>query len=129
MMGAERNVLRDVGLRDAIKAAGSLRGLARGLGITASAVSQWTRIPSDRVLEVEAVTKIPRQRLRPDIFVVPHHGGDVEPSPASPRVFIAYNQEDLIDVEEMVRAFTRVLKQSFRHSERCPFCGSPTPKK
>lgn len=34
--------------------------------ITRSAISQWTKIPVDRVPEVEQVTGIPRHELRPD---------------------------------------------------------------
>jgi len=51
---------------------GQRRGLkvriATELGITHSAVSQWRRVPADRVLEVERITGIPRHELRPDIY-------------------------------------------------------------
>jgi DNA-binding transcriptional regulator YdaS (Cro superfamily) len=47
--------------------------LARRLGnITSQAISQWRRIPAERVLEVERVTGIPRHELRPDIYPPPH---------------------------------------------------------
>jgi DNA-binding transcriptional regulator YdaS (Cro superfamily) len=52
----------------AVKAAGSKAKLARALGITRSAISQWNRIPVNRVVEVESITGIPRQELRPDVF-------------------------------------------------------------
>jgi DNA-binding transcriptional regulator YdaS (Cro superfamily) len=42
--------------------------VASKLKITAGAVSQWDKIPSSRVLEVERITKIPRHRLRPDLY-------------------------------------------------------------
>ena len=42
--------------------------LARDLGITHGAVNQWKKVPAERVLEVERITGIPRERLRPDIF-------------------------------------------------------------
>lgn len=42
--------------------------LAEGLGVTPGAVSQWDRVPAERVLDVERLTGIPRKMLRPDIF-------------------------------------------------------------
>ena len=42
--------------------------LATELGITHGAVSQWSRVPAERVLDVERVTGISRHELRPDIY-------------------------------------------------------------
>lgn len=42
--------------------------IARELGINPSAVSQWTEVPYNRVLDVERITGIPRHVLRPDIY-------------------------------------------------------------
>ncbi|RUU79985.1 Cro/CI family transcriptional regulator [Mesorhizobium sp. M7A.F.Ca.MR.362.00.0.0] len=47
---------------------GRLTEVARACGITHSAVSQWDRVPSDRVLIVERVSGIPRGELRPDLY-------------------------------------------------------------
>lgn len=44
--------------------------LARALGITIGAVSQWDRVPAERVLDVERVTGISRHELRPDIYPI-----------------------------------------------------------
>jgi hypothetical protein len=52
----------DKGLKLAIEAAGSARRLAAKL-----AVQQWERIPAERVIEVERLTLVPRERLRPDL--------------------------------------------------------------
>lgn len=45
--------------------------LARGLGITHGAVSQWGSVPAERVLDVEKLTGISRHDLRPDIYGPP----------------------------------------------------------
>jgi TorA maturation chaperone TorD len=71
---------RDLGLDEAIQAAGSVSELARKLGISQPSVSNWTRVPVERVLEVEAITGIDRRRLRPDIY----READIEPPGADP---------------------------------------------
>lgn len=42
--------------------------VARALKITHGAVSQWKRVPAERVIAVEALTGISRERLRPDLY-------------------------------------------------------------
>jgi DNA-binding transcriptional regulator YdaS (Cro superfamily) len=42
--------------------------LASGLGVTAGAISQWERVPAERVIDVERLTGIPRAELRPDLY-------------------------------------------------------------
>ena len=49
---------------------GRRKKLADELGIFPSALSQWTRIPEDRVLDVERVTGINRHELRPDLSAI-----------------------------------------------------------
>ena len=56
-----------------IKAGGGQSELARKLDIRQQAISQWVargRVPAERVLEVERVTGVPRQQIRPDIYPV-----------------------------------------------------------
>jgi Bacterial toxin YdaS len=55
-------------LKAVIKAAGGIRPLARELGMSPQALSEWKRIPAHRIRQVEAVTKIPREKLRPDLY-------------------------------------------------------------
>lgn len=51
------------------EAVGGPAALARLLGnVSSQAVSQWKRIPAERILEVERITGISRHDLRPDIF-------------------------------------------------------------
>jgi DNA-binding transcriptional regulator YdaS (Cro superfamily) len=59
--------MRDQGLSEAIAAVGGVSELARRLGIAQPSVSNWTRIPAERVREIEAATGINREMLRPDL--------------------------------------------------------------
>ena len=49
-------------------AAGGISALARAVGVAQPSVSNWRRVPAERVLAVEAVTAVPRQVLRPDLY-------------------------------------------------------------
>ena len=60
--------MRDLGLQEAIKAAGSVSELARRIGISQPSVSSWDRIPAERVASVESATGVNRAVLRPDLF-------------------------------------------------------------
>src|SRR6202521_6487612 len=60
--------MRDAGLEQAIKAAGGVASLARAIGIAQRSVSAWSRIPAERVLTVEALTRVHRFILRPDLY-------------------------------------------------------------
>jgi TorA maturation chaperone TorD len=60
--------MRDLGLQEAIRAAGSISELARRIGIAQPSLSTWERIPADRVVSVEKATGIDRTVLRPDLF-------------------------------------------------------------
>jgi DNA-binding transcriptional regulator YdaS (Cro superfamily) len=55
----------------AVDAAGGQSELARQLGVTRSAISQWDKIPMDRVFEVAAITGIAPHELRPDRIPTP----------------------------------------------------------
>jgi DNA-binding transcriptional regulator YdaS (Cro superfamily) len=55
-------------LEAAIEKAGGMRELGRLLGINYQALQQWRRIPAERVRDIERITGIPREKLRPDIF-------------------------------------------------------------
>jgi TorA maturation chaperone TorD len=68
--------MRDHGLNEAIRAAGGVGALARKLGIAQPSVSEWTRIPAERVLAVEAATRIDRSLLRPDLYTATAHAAD-----------------------------------------------------
>lgn len=58
----------DSGLGEAIRAAGGVSELARRIGISQPSVSNWSRVPADRVVAVEAATGVAGAVLRPDLF-------------------------------------------------------------
>jgi len=60
--------MRDFGLEEAIRAAGGVSELARRIGISQPSVSNWDRVPAERVIAVESATNIPRTVLRPDLY-------------------------------------------------------------
>lgn len=71
--------MRDVGLDEAIRVAGGVGALARKIGISQPSVSNWSRVPAERVLLVEAATGVSRAILRPDLYTGhPGMAGDVD---------------------------------------------------
>jgi TorA maturation chaperone TorD len=60
--------MRDPGIKEAIRAAGGVGALARTLGIAQPSVSNWSRVPAERVGAVEAATGVSRTVLRPDLY-------------------------------------------------------------
>lgn len=61
-------------LEEAAIRAGGITRLARSLGLSHVSVLRWRKrgqLPADRVLEVEALTGVPRDRLRPDLYAQP----------------------------------------------------------
>ncbi len=50
-----------------------LADLARSIGKHKANVTKWaqTRVPAERVLDVEAATGIPRHLIRPDLYTAP----------------------------------------------------------
>jgi len=60
--------MRDQGLDQAIRVAGGVGALARKIGIAQPSVSNWSHVPAERVLSVEAATGVNRAILRPDLY-------------------------------------------------------------
>src|SRR6478752_2931810 len=60
--------MRDPGLNEAVQAVGGVSELARRIGISQPSVSNWDKVPAERVLAVEAATGVTRMRLRPDLY-------------------------------------------------------------
>lgn len=57
-------------VREIASKAGGVVALSKALGLSRAAVSQWKRIPIERVIDVERLTGVPRADLRPDVFGV-----------------------------------------------------------
>src|SRR5262245_57540317 len=71
--------MRDLGLEEAIRAAGGVGALARRIGISQPSISNWSRVPAERVRAVEAVTGVGRAVVRPDLYGKhPDMAGDLE---------------------------------------------------
>jgi TorA maturation chaperone TorD len=76
--------VRDAGLDRAIDAAGGIAELARKIGIAQPSVSNWNKVPAQRVIAVEAATGVSRKQLRPDLYSEPAvKGGAVDPVDAA----------------------------------------------
>jgi TorA maturation chaperone TorD len=70
--------MSDPGLEQAIRAAGGVTELARRIGISQPSVSNWSRVPAERLLSVEAATGVAREILRPDLYAQSTDGDPLE---------------------------------------------------
>lgn len=57
-------------LERAKERAGGQAALAKLIGVTAQAISQWDEVPPLRVLDVERASGVSRHELRPDLYPV-----------------------------------------------------------
>ena len=115
--------MRDPGLEEAVRAVGGVSELARQIGISQPSVSNWNRVPAERVLIVEAATGVDRKVLRPDLYG--------EPGKASQRPTMstaARAQEYALLATLLARAPDAELLASLarlarrRHAARCRAC-------
>jgi TorA maturation chaperone TorD len=98
--------MRDAGLSEAVRAAGGVSELARQIGISQPSVSNWTRVPAERVLLVEAATGVDRRVLRPDLY-----GSTESMSEAVDDVAAARAQEYALLAALLIRAPDQPLLQ------------------
>ncbi len=75
--------MRDDGLERAIDAAGGVAQLARKIGISQPSVSNWNKVPAQRVIAVEAATGVSRNDLRPDLYSEPLVSEAIDPLDAA----------------------------------------------
>ena len=64
----ERLSKYDPALRAVLENVGGPTLLAAHLGIGASAVTQWTKIPAKHIYRIEALTGLPGSFIRPDLY-------------------------------------------------------------
>lgn len=57
-------------VEDAAEKSGGLVALATALGIKHQALYNWKRVPAERVLDMERITGIPREQIRPDLAAI-----------------------------------------------------------
>lgn len=55
-------------IKEIAEPVGGVVALGSELGLSRGAVSQWKEVPSHHVIKVEALTGIPREKLRPDLY-------------------------------------------------------------
>jgi DNA-binding transcriptional regulator YdaS (Cro superfamily) len=60
--------MNDPGIKAAVTAAGGVRALGRLLKINYQAIQQWEKIPAARIVEIERLTGVAREMLRPDLY-------------------------------------------------------------
>ena len=109
--------MRDQGLDEAIRAAGGVSELARRIGISQPSVSNWARIPAERVLAVEAATGVDRAVLRPDLYGEADAGSDID------EIDVARAQEYALLAALLARAPDAALAEAARR--RCAAMPSP----
>jgi pyruvate kinase len=63
--------MRDPVLEALLAHRGAVTRIATALGISTAAVSQWRRVPDDRVAEVARALGLPTDQVRPDLPAVP----------------------------------------------------------
>lgn len=58
----------ELSVKEIAKGAGGVVALSIGLGLSRGAVSQWDKVPLERVNDVARLTGLPREVIRPDVF-------------------------------------------------------------
>lgn len=67
-MPRSQGATKDAILALVFERAGGVRALAERLGIHRVAVYQWRRVPEQHVRAVAEMTRIAKNRLRPDLY-------------------------------------------------------------
>ena len=113
-------------IQKAAERVGGVKPLAAKLGITPQAIYQWTEVPLERAADIERISGIARNELRPDIFqesIVPA----IDNSSRYDEDFYAWTNEQadhlaeghfsLLDVDNIVDEI-RTLGQSVRNEAK-----------
>jgi len=109
-------------LTKAKKAAGGAGSLADALGnISPQAVSQWTKVPANRVLDVERISGVSRHDLRPDIYGPKPMDAETAPLKSLPvrKISSTPSSSTVADANALRRraALTNELRNTFEKSD------------
>jgi DNA-binding transcriptional regulator YdaS (Cro superfamily) len=61
----------NTGLQKALEIMGSYTALAAELGIDRNAIRRWHDVPDHWIIKIEHLTGVPREELRPDLYLAP----------------------------------------------------------
>ena len=93
-------------LQEAIRLAGGQEALASKIGVGQSLISYWLKkakkgVAPEHTLAIEALTGVPRHRLRPDIYPLPSSVHDEPALTSDPAVIVPQipQSADLVEVE------------------------------
>jgi DNA-binding transcriptional regulator YdaS (Cro superfamily) len=59
------------GLQKAVEIMGGYKPLAAQLGIDRNAIRRWRAVPARWIIRIEHLTGVPREELRPDLYLAP----------------------------------------------------------
>jgi pyruvate kinase len=119
--------MRDAVLEELLARRGTLTRIASALGISPAAVSQWQRVPAERVEELSRLLGLPPHRLRPDLHPAPPPEGTPLRMAASPRIPLRRRRRTKIvatlgpassspeTIERLYRAGADVFRLNFSH--------------
>ena len=62
------SIERDEALEELLQRRMMVTTLARALGLTTGAVSQWRRVPERHLAAVARITRVSKRQLRPDLY-------------------------------------------------------------
>ena len=77
--------MRDPALEDLFARRGAITRIATELGISTAAVSQWKRVPDDRVVDVARILGVAPTAIRPDLTAPPAPRADAPAVRMAPR--------------------------------------------
>ncbi len=121
--------MRDAVLEELLARRGTLTRIATGLGISPAAVSQWHRVPAERVEELSRLLGLPAHQLRPDLHPAPMPAPEGTPlrMAAPPRIPLRRRRRTKIVatlgpasssaevIERLFRAGADVFRLNFSH--------------
>lgn len=97
---------------------GGSSALARRIRVRSQAVSQWDRVPAERVLAVEEATGVKAHELRPDLYREPSGvGEDAARERSTQGHFTRFKhlRRDRYKSAEEIEEYIRALRDEWSH--------------